>query len=122
MVVKGDADKVTPFAKFSTTTTPDAAKSLWTKEIEDALLADQVDLIVHSLKDMPTMLPEGCLLGAVVEREDPRDALVMKAGSRYTSLADLPDGSVVGTSSVRRKAQLMHTYPQLVIQECRGNV
>ncbi|KAI5790310.1 putative porphobilinogen deaminase [Geopyxis carbonaria] len=119
--VLGDADKVTPFAKLAGTTA-DVAKSLWTKEIEDRLLACSLDLIVHSLKDMPTVLPKGCSLGAFIEREDPRDALVVKPGLPYTTLADLPDGSVVGTSSVRRKAQLKHSYPGLLIQECRGNV
>lgn len=102
-------------------------KSLWTKELEILLLeaVDQypkLDLIVHSLKDMPTNLPEEFELGAVLTREDPRDALVMKAGLPYKCLGDLPDGSIVGTSSVRRSAQLMKNYPNLKFESVRGNV
>ena len=68
------------------------------------------------------MLPDGCVLGAVSEREDPTDAFVAKKGSGYKCLADLPAGSIVGTSSVRRKAQLKHLFPGLEFRECRGNV
>ncbi|AOW07748.1 porphobilinogen deaminase [Yarrowia lipolytica] len=102
-------------------------KALWTKELETLLLEkvpgfDQQDIIVHSLKDMPTVLPDGCELGAILTREDPRDALVMAAGSPYKTLADLPAGSVVGTSSIRRSAQLKKSYPGLVYESVRGNV
>lgn len=102
-------------------------KSLWTKELETLLLHDieglpKLDMIVHSLKDMPTALPDGCILGAITEREDPRDALIMKAGSSYTTLRDLPDGSVVGTSSIRRSAQLKRNFPNLKFESVRGNV
>lgn len=88
-------------------------KALWTKELEVALKDKEVDLLIHSLKDVPTTLPEGCALGAILEREDPVDSLVVKAGEPWKSLDDLPAGSVVGTSSVRRVAQLKRNYPKL---------
>lgn len=88
-------------------------KSLWTKELEVGLLDGDIDLIVHSLKDVPTTLPDGCELGAILEREDPSDCLVMKADLPYKSLDELPDGSVIGTSSVRRVAQLRRVFPKL---------
>ncbi|CAH7681124.1 porphobilinogen deaminase [Phakopsora pachyrhizi] len=97
-------------------------KSLWTKELEFELLEGRIDLIVHSLKDMPTTLPEGCELGAILEREDPRDALVVRSDLPFKSLSELPEGSVVGTSSVRRVAQLRRRYPQLEFQDIRGNL
>lgn len=88
-------------------------KALWTKELEVSLLNKDVDMLVHCLKDVPTVLPEGCIIGAVLEREDPVDSLVVKDGLNATTLQDLPDGSVVGTSSVRRTAQLRRQYPGL---------
>lgn len=88
-------------------------KALWTKELEVAMLEGGVDAIVHSLKDVPTSFPPGCELGAVLVREDPSDALVVKDGLSYTSLDEMPDGSVVGTSSVRRVAQLRRMFPKL---------
>lgn len=88
-------------------------KALWTKELEVALKDKEVDLLIHSLKDVPTTLPEGCTLGAILEREDPVDSLVVKAGEPWKSLEDLPEGSVVGTSSVRRVAQLKRSFPKL---------
>ncbi|KAJ1976596.1 porphobilinogen deaminase [Dimargaris xerosporica] len=97
-------------------------KALFTKELEVALEAKQVDLVVHSLKDLPTTLPAGMVIGAILEREDPRDAVVMKYGHPYRSLADLPPGSVVGTSSVRRIAQLRRRFPTLDFQDIRGNL
>lgn len=102
-------------------------KSLWTKELEVLLLESvgkfpQVDMISHSLKDMPTILPDSFELGCILEREDPRDAFVAKAGTSYKKLADLPDGSIVGTSSVRRSAQLLKKYPNLKFKSVRGNV
>lgn len=102
-------------------------KSLWTKELEILLLEPvdeypQLDLIVHSLKDMPTNLPDEFELGCILEREDPRDALVMKRGLPYKLLADLPEGAVVGTSSIRRSAQLLKNYPHLRFQDVRGNI
>jgi hydroxymethylbilane synthase len=91
-------------------------KGLFTKEIEDALLAGEVDFAVHSLKDMPTESPPGLILGATPRRVDPRDALI---GAR---LADLPPGAVVGTGSVRRTLQLRELRPDLEIKGIRGNV
>ena len=88
-------------------------KALWTKELEVVLKDNLVDMLVHSLKDVPTTLPDGCELGAILKREDPVDSLVMKTGLDYKSLDELPDGSVVGTSSVRRVAQLRRLYPKL---------
>ena len=97
-------------------------KSLWTKELEVALLEGEVDMLVHSLKDVPTALPEGCVLGAILEREHGEDSLVVKKG--YTAggkavhrLDDLPAGAVIGTSSVRRVAQLKRRYPGLVFKD-----
>jgi hydroxymethylbilane synthase len=92
------------------------SKGIFTKEIEEALLDGAIDLAVHSLKDLPTELPAGLALAAVPEREDPRDALV---GFR---LADLPRGARVGTSSLRRSAQLRGLRPDLDIRDIRGNV
>jgi hypothetical protein len=97
-------------------------KSLWTKELEVALLDGEVDMLVHSLKDVPTALPDGCVLGAILEREHGEDSLVVKKG--YTvggkaahRLDDLPEGAVVGTSSVRRVAQLKRRYTGLVFKD-----
>jgi hydroxymethylbilane synthase len=89
-------------------------KALWTKELEVALKENVVDMLVHSLKDVPTTLPEGCEIGAILEREDPVDSLVVKQGLLYKSLEEFPEGSVVGTSSVRRVAQLRKSFPGLV--------
>jgi hydroxymethylbilane synthase len=93
-------------------------KGAFLKEIEEAMQRGEVDLAVHSLKDVPTALPEGLALCAVLERADPRDALV-SAGVR---LADLPAGARVGTSSLRRQAQLRALRPDLVLTDLRGNV
>ncbi|RFU29463.1 hypothetical protein B7463_g6861, partial [Scytalidium lignicola] len=120
--VQGDADKQSPFLKLAAMykDTPDAAKSLWTVEIEERLLAGEIGVIVHSLKDVPTVLPGGCTLGVFPHRQDPTDAFVVRADCPYRTLEQLPRGSVVGTSSVRRTAQLKHFYPHLNIKECRG--
>ena len=88
-------------------------KSVWTEELEAALLDGSVDLVVHSLKDVPTTLPAGMEIGAILEREDPVDGLVVKDGLPFRNLDDLPDGSVIGTSSLRRVAQLKRSYPRL---------
>ncbi|KAJ3125365.1 hypothetical protein HK098_000312 [Nowakowskiella sp. JEL0407] len=98
------------------------SKSLFTKELEVALYEKSVDLVVHSLKDMPTTLPPGMTIGAILEREDPRDAVVMKAKWKGKRLQDLPDGSVIGTSSVRRSAQLKKTFPTFQFKDVRGNL
>jgi hydroxymethylbilane synthase len=94
-------------------------KGLFVKEIEEALLADQIDLAVHSLKDLPVTLPSGLRLGAVMAREDPLDALVARDGLQFT---ELPTGSRIGTSSLRRQVQLLHRRPDLQIVPLRGNV
>jgi hydroxymethylbilane synthase len=98
------------------------SKSLFTKELEVALEAKTVDLVVHSLKDLPTTLPPGMQIGAMLEREDPRDAVVMSIKHTGKTLEDLPDQSVVGTSSVRRSAQLRRKYPNLIFQDVVNNV
>ena len=96
----------------------------FTKELEEALLDGRIDIAVHSLKDLPTVLPERLRVAAVTEREDARDALVLRAGAEghVSSLAKLPRGAVVGTSSQRRRAQLKHLRPDAVVRELRGNV
>ena len=110
-IIKTTGDKITdvPLAKVGT-------KGLFTKEIEEALLDGRADLAVHSLKDLPTELPEGLVLAAVPEREDPRDAIIGKR------LDELPQGARVGTSSLRRSAQLRKLRPDLVIESVRGNL
>ena len=95
------------------------AKGMFTKEIEEALAEGRVDLAVHSLKDLPTELSEGFEIGAVPEREDARDAF---CSARYSSIADLPQGARVGTSSLRREAQLKAVRRDLVVHPLRGNV
>ncbi|KAI0757527.1 porphobilinogen deaminase [Daedaleopsis nitida] len=97
-------------------------KGLWTKELEVALRERAVDMLVHSYKDVPTVLPDGCEIAGVLEREDPVDVLVVKQGAPWASLEELPAGSVVGSSSVRRVAQLKRRFPQLVFQDVRGNL
>ncbi|KAJ6626991.1 porphobilinogen deaminase [Mycena sp. CBHHK59/15] len=97
-------------------------KALWTKDLEVALKEGSVDMLVHSFKDVPTVLPEGCVIGAILEREDPVDSLVVKAGKDWKSLEELPPGSVVGTSSVRRVAQLRRNFPKLKFLDVRGNL
>lgn len=99
-------------------------KGVFTKELEDALFDRRIDIAVHSLKDLPSIIPEGLALAAICEREDPRDALVLPQDSNLNpkSLDDLPQGSVVGTSSPRRLAQLRHLRPDLEIKDLRGNV
>jgi hydroxymethylbilane synthase len=95
-------------------------KGLFTKELEDAIFERRVDLAVHSLKDLPTELPDGLGIGAICEREDVCDALVARASVK--SFAALPCRSVIGTSSLRRQAQLCRARPDLVIEPVRGNV
>jgi hydroxymethylbilane synthase len=94
-------------------------KGLFVKELEQALEDDRADLAVHSLKDVPMVLPQGFVLAAIGEREDPRDAFV---SNQYQQLSELPPGAVVGTSSLRRESQLRARYPHLDIQPLRGNV
>ena len=94
-------------------------KGLFTKEIEEALLDRRIDAAVHSMKDVPTWLPEGLTIGAVLAREDPRDALFSERGD---SLAALPKGAVVGTASLRRQAQVLLARPDVKVVPFRGNV
>ncbi|HMY75429.1 MAG TPA: hydroxymethylbilane synthase, partial [Blastocatellia bacterium] len=101
-----------------------AGKGVFTKEIEDALLERRIDLAVHSLKDLPTTLPDGLHIAAITERVDVRDALICGEALRdkVKAIRDLPQGARVGTSSLRRRAQLLHLRPDLRIGELRGNV
>jgi hydroxymethylbilane synthase len=114
VVVKTTGDQVLdrPLAEIG-------GKGLFTQEIEEGLLAGTLDLAVHSMKDMPTVLPDGLVIGAVLPRADPRDALIAR-GPR--SVAELPRGSVVGTASLRRAAQLRAARPDLQVVPLRGNV
>jgi hydroxymethylbilane synthase len=113
-VIKTTGDKIldVPLAKVG-------GKGLFVKEIEEAMLNGNIDIAVHSMKDMPAELPDGLCIGAVPKRENPRDALVAE---KYPSLADLPMGARVGTSSLRRSAQLLHLRPDLLIEPLRGNL
>ncbi len=97
-------------------------KGVFTKELEDALLDGRIDIAVHSLKDLPTVLPDSLIIAAICEREDPRDALVMRQQGQKASLLDLPQGSVVGTSSQRRLAQLKALRGDVTVRDLRGNV
>lgn len=119
-VIKTTGDKLTEASLAQI-----GGKGVFTKEIEDALLDNRVDLAVHSLKDLPTTLPEGLRLAAITEREDVRDALIVGEDLRkyiINSIEDLPRCARVGTSSLRRASQLRHTRPDLQIIELRGNV
>lgn len=94
-------------------------KGLFVKEIEQALLDKEIDFAVHSMKDMPAELPPGLIIGCIPEREDPRDCLISKD---HQPLEKLPEGAVLGTSSLRRSAQLLHKRPDLKVQWIRGNI
>ncbi len=111
----GDKNQTTALSEFG-------AKSLWTQELEAQLLEGKLDIVVHCLKDMPTQLPPKCVIGCITEREDPRDCVVIKKGLKYKSLLELPEGAVVGTSSVRRSAQVKRLYPKLKFKDIRGNI
>ncbi|MHA1529817.1 MAG: hydroxymethylbilane synthase [Alphaproteobacteria bacterium] len=113
-VIKTTGDRITdrPLSEIG-------GKGLFTKEIEEALLAGGIDIAVHSMKDMPTALPPGLGIVCLLAREDVRDAFVSLT---HASLAGMPEGAVVGTSSLRRRAQLLHRRPDLKIVEFRGNV
>lgn len=112
MVTKGDVILDTPLAKIG-------GKGLFVKELELALLENRADIAVHSMKDVPMSFPEGLGLAVICEREDPRDAFV---SNKFSSLDELPAGSVIGTSSLRRQCQLMAKYPHLTVKSLRGNV
>ncbi|MCC5826774.1 hydroxymethylbilane synthase [Alkalimonas sp.] len=112
MSTQGDKILDTPLAKIG-------GKGLFVKELETALLDGRADIAVHSMKDVPVAFPDGLVLHTICPREDPRDAFV---SNRYASLADLPAGAVVGTSSLRRQCQLKARRPDLQIKDLRGNV
>jgi hydroxymethylbilane synthase len=112
MTTAGDRNLGSSLAKIG-------GKGLFVKELEDALADGRADIAVHSMKDVPMHLPDGFALAAIMERADPRDAFVANA---YSSLAQLPAGARVGTSSLRRECQLRAQFPQLVIEPLRGNV
>ncbi|BCR03497.1 porphobilinogen deaminase [Desulfuromonas versatilis] len=95
-------------------------KGLFVKEIEEAMLRGEVDIAVHSMKDVPTIFPEGLALRCITEREDPRDIVILQPG--FKSFRDLPQGARIGTSSLRRKAQLLHLRPDFQMIDIRGNV
>ncbi len=113
-IIKTTGDKITdvPLAKVG-------GKGLFVKEIEDALLEGSVDIAVHSMKDVPALLPDGLEIAAVPEREDPRDALIIR---KAKALADLPQGAVIGTSSLRRSAQILSLRPDFEVRTLRGNL
>ena len=115
MSTKGDKILDVPLAKIGD-------KGLFTKELEVGMLNNTTDFAVHSLKDLPTNLPEGLMLGCVTKRVDPADALVVNEKHRDKKLETLPDGAVIGTSSLRRLAQLRHHFPHLEFKDIRGNV
>jgi len=112
MTTKGDRILDAPLAKIG-------GKGLFTKELEQAMLAGEIDLAVHSLKDMPTQVPAGLVIGAITERLDAGDAFV---SVHYRSMEELPQGARIGTSSLRRRAQLLAVRPDLTILDLRGNV
>ncbi|SDS49696.1 hydroxymethylbilane synthase [Halopseudomonas sabulinigri] len=112
MVSRGDQLLDSPLAKIG-------GKGLFVKELETAILNDEADLAVHSMKDVPMQFPDGLGLYAICEREDPRDAFV---SNQYDRVDSLPSGSIVGTSSLRRQAQLMARRPDLQVRFLRGNV
>jgi hydroxymethylbilane synthase len=115
MSTKGDKILDVPLAKIGD-------KGLFTKELEVGMLNNTTDFAVHSLKDLPTNLPEGLMLGCVSKRVDPADALVVNEKYKDKQLETLPAGAIIGTSSLRRLAQLRHHFPQLEFKDIRGNV
>jgi hydroxymethylbilane synthase len=115
MSTQGDKILDVPLAKIGD-------KGLFTKELEVKMLDRTADLAVHSLKDLPTRLPEGLMLGCVTERENPADALVVNEKFKDYQIDTLPAGSTIGTSSLRRLAQLRHHFPHLTFKDVRGNV
>ncbi len=112
MTTTGDQILDSPLARIG-------GKGLFVKELEQALADGRADLAVHSMKDVPMNLPEGFMLAAIGEREDPRDAFI---SNRFKRLEDLPPGSVVGTSSLRRQSQIQARFPHLTIESLRGNL
>jgi len=111
-VTKGDKILDVPLAKIG-------GKGLFTKELEVAMLEGNAHLAVHSLKDVPTFFPDGLTLSAVTKREDPRDSILSET---YNGIEELPKGAIVGTTSLRRKMQLLHFRSDLIIKDLRGNI
>jgi hydroxymethylbilane synthase len=118
-IIHTTGDKITDVPLAMVGTKGGLGKGIFTKEIEEALAARRVDLAVHSLKDLPTELPSGFEIAAITKREDPRDAFCSR---KYSEIDDLPQGARVGTSSLRRQAQLKAVRPDLDIHPLRGNV
>ncbi|KJG35794.1 porphobilinogen deaminase [Photobacterium angustum] len=112
MITKGDIILDTPLAKVG-------GKGLFVKELEVAMLEGRADIAVHSMKDVPVEFPEGLGLVTICEREDPRDAFV---SNKYNNIDELPQGAIVGTSSLRRQCQLRAQRPDLIVNDLRGNV
>jgi len=114
VIIKTKGDKIldVPLAKVG-------GKGLFVKEIEDSLLNENIDLAVHSMKDMPAQIPQGLCIAAIPQREDPKDVLISKDNRRFS---ELPAGAIVGTGSLRRKAQLLFARPDLVVAPLRGNI
>lgn len=112
IITSGDKILDVPLAKIG-------GKGLFLKEIEESMLRGEAQMAVHSLKDVPTVMPEGLLLSAITKREDSRDAMLSE---KYPDIASLPEGATVGTSSLRRRMQLFMERPDLVIKDLRGNV
>ncbi len=117
IIIKTTGDKIldSPLSKIGD-------KGLFTKEIEKALLDNEIDLAIHSLKDVPTQLTPGLILGAVPEREDVRDVFISHPAKKYASLNDVPKGGKIATGSLRRKCQLLQHRPDLTIIDLRGNL
>src|ERR1700685_1307297 len=118
-IIHTTGDKITDVPLAPVGAKGGLGKGIFTKEIEDALAAGRVDLAVHSLKDLPTELPSGFEIAAITERQDPRDAFCSRL---YSRIEDLPQGARVGTSSLRRQAQLKAIRPDLDVHPLRGNV
>ncbi len=116
-IIKTTGDKIldSPLSKIGD-------KGLFTKEIEQALMDRKIDLAVHSLKDLPTQLPNGLTIGAITKREDPRDVFIPHPENSTRTLLDQAPGAVIATGSLRRRSQLLHLRPDFVIEEIRGNL
>lgn len=112
MVTQGDIILDSPLSKIG-------GKGLFVKQLEQAILNNEADIAVHSIKDIPAQFPKGLMLAAICQRDEVRDAFV---ANKYASLNDLPKGAIVGTSSLRRQCQLRSHYPHLIIKDLRGNV
>ena len=113
IVTKGDKILDVPLAMVG-------GKGLFVKEIEEAMLRGEIDIAVHSMKDVPTIFPEGLALRCITEREDVRDVVILRPGVK--SWRELPQGARIGTSALRRKSQLLHIRPDLQMVDIRGNV